>query len=105
MQDVSTKVRFTEPNVDDTQREEWSWLWENTVYSISELAIACGFKEDVVTDKMQVLIANRMIYPDGTLNSILERYLRQKVACLFKLRRGTSVSKGNELEGVASNEN
>jgi hypothetical protein len=40
----------------------------------------------VLENKLKRLINNRIIYPDGTVNSYVERYLREKVIHLFETR-------------------
>jgi len=37
-------------------------------------------------NKMKPLIGNRIIYPDGTVNSFVERYLREQVVKLFETK-------------------
>jgi hypothetical protein len=34
-------------------------------------------------NKLRKLINNRIIYPDGTVNSFVQRYLREQVVRLF----------------------
>jgi hypothetical protein len=63
----------------DSEEEAWKWLWENTIYSLKELRekIGISFSEMALENKMKPLIGNRIIYPDGTVNSFVERYLRE----------------------------
>jgi len=35
---------------------------------------------------MKPLIGNRIIYPDGTINSYVQRYLREQVVKLFEAK-------------------
>ena len=37
-------------------------------------------------EKVETLIGNRIIYPDGTVNSFVQRYLREKVPGLFNAK-------------------
>ena len=53
--------------------------------SLSEIAL--GYK-------MKPLIGNRIIYPDGTMNSFVERYLREQVLKLFEAKTKKPVKKG-----------
>ncbi|HJX36106.1 MAG TPA: hypothetical protein VJ280_04010 [Dehalococcoidales bacterium] len=43
---------------------------------------------------MRPLIGNRILYPDGTVNSYVQRYLREKVINLFdkKTRKITKIN-------------
>ena len=66
----------------------WDWLWQNTLFS-------CELKEKTGTssseigleNKMRPLIGNRIIYPDGTVNSYVQRYLRERVVHLFENKK------------------
>ena len=71
-----------------SENEEWEWLWENTNYSLKELKEKSGtsFSEIALENKMKPLIGNRIIYPDGTVNSFVERYLREQVVKLFEAK-------------------
>jgi hypothetical protein len=42
---------------------------------------------------LKPLIGNRIIYPDGTVNSFVERYLRERVVKLFEAKPKKSVKK------------
>ena len=72
-----------------SENEIWKWLWENTSYSLTELKEKAGvrYTESVLVQKMQPLIGNRILYPDGTINSFVQRYLREKVIRLFETKR------------------
>ena len=69
----------------DSESEVWRWLWENTIYSLKELkeGIGVSFSEIALKNKLKPLINNRVIYPDGTVNSFVERYLREQVVKQF----------------------
>ena len=71
--------------VGTSEEEIWEWLWENTIYSCSELKEKTGtsYSESGIANKMRPLIGNRIIYPDGTVNSYVQRYLREQVVKLF----------------------
>ncbi len=72
-----------------SENEIWKWLWENTSYSLTELKEKTGvrYTESVLVQKMQPLIGNRILYPDGTINSFVQRYLREVVIRLFETKR------------------
>jgi hypothetical protein len=67
----------------------WEWLWENAIYSLKELKEKSGvvYAESVLADRMKPLIGNRVLYPDGTVNSFVQRYLRERVLRLFEPTR------------------
>lgn len=66
----------------------WEWLWKNIKYSRAELIdkIGISFPESGLDNKMKPLIGNRILYPDGTINSYVQRYLREQVLKLFDTR-------------------
>ena len=72
----------------ETENEAWQWLWENALYRLSELKEKIGipFSELALGNKMKPLIGNRILYPDGTVNSYVQRYLREQVAKLFEVK-------------------
>jgi len=78
-----------------SESEIWEWLWKNTRFSLAELKEKAGipFAESVLEKKMQPLIGNRIIYPDGTVNSFVQRYLRERVLKLFEAKPKKPVKK------------
>ena len=76
--------------------EIWEWLWENTEFSRAELKEKIGtlFSEAALENKMKPLIGNRIIYPDGTVNSFIQRYLRERVLKLFEAKPKKSAKEG-----------
>jgi hypothetical protein len=71
----------------ETENELWEWLWVNTSYSRAELKETSGIGSEIALEgKMKPLIGNRVIYPDGTVNSYIQRYLREQVVKLFEAK-------------------
>ena len=68
-----------------SEKEIWEWLWENVIYYCNELKEKTGtsYSDSGIENKMRPLIGNRIIYPDGTVNSYVQRYLREQVVKLF----------------------
>ncbi len=79
----------------ESESEIWEWLWQNAKYSLSELKekIGISFSEIALENKTKPLIGNRVIYPDGTVNSFVQRYLRERVLKLFETKLKKSVKK------------
>jgi hypothetical protein len=79
-----------------SESEAWEWLWQNTNYLLSELKekIGISFSELSLKNKLKPLIGNRIIYPDGTVNSFVQRYLREQVAKLFEAKQKRPIKKG-----------
>lgn len=70
----------------DSDSEVWEWLWKNAVYSREELITKSSLSEYGFERKMTPLIGNRVLYPDGTINSFVQRYLRDRVLKLFEAK-------------------
>lgn len=70
----------------NSENEIWTWLWKNTKYSNKEIIDKLGtsLSEAGLENKLKPLIGNRVIYPDGTINSYVQKYLREQVVKLFK---------------------
>ena len=79
----------------ESEHEIWDWLWENTEFDLSELKAKAGVAchESALADKLAPLIGNRVIYPDGTVNSYVQRYLRERVLNLFQTGKNKSLGK------------
>lgn len=45
----------------------WLWLTDNWSLDVEGIAKAAGLSEDVADGKVDMLLANRLIYPDGTI--------------------------------------
>ena len=75
--------------------EIWEWLWENARYSPKELIdkIGISFSTSSLESKLRPLIGNRILYPDGAVNSYVQRYLRERVLSLFDARPKRAVKK------------
>lgn len=96
---TSLDVRHTEGLTElrgESENEVWEWLWKNTRFSSKELVdrIGISFSESGLESKMKPLITNRILYPDGTVNSFVQRYLREQVLKLFQSRPEKAARKG-----------
>jgi hypothetical protein len=67
----------------ESEHDRWDWLWANVSYSLDDLAERSGLAVSLVERKLKPLIGNRVLYPDGTVNSFVQRYLRERVLKLF----------------------
>ena len=78
------------PLQSDSESEVWNWLWENTTFSRQDLLTRSGVFEHGFDARLAILIGNRILYPDGTLNSFVQRFLREKVLRLFDTKSAKS---------------
>jgi hypothetical protein len=69
-----------------SENEIWEGLWKNTKVNLTELKEKTGvpYSESVLESKLKPLIGNHILYPDGTINSFAQRYLRERVLKLFE---------------------
>ena len=74
---VKRRKRLT--TLPEDREEQWEWLWQNASYSFESLAQRLPFLDKESEQKLQALIANRVLYPDGTVNSYVERLLRTRI--------------------------
>ena len=65
-------------------------MLENARFSKDELLQRIPSSDTKTLQKIDALIANRVLYPDGTANSFVERFLREKVVRQFT-RKGRAV--------------
>lgn len=88
--DVLPVAKPTSPP-DDSDQAVWDWLRANVDYSIDDLDERSGLTAPLVERKLRPLTGNRVLYPDGTVNSFVQRYLRERVLKLFdtKSRRSS----------------
>lgn len=79
----------------ESEKDTWEWLWENTMYSKREYSEMTGthLSEIALDVKLKPLIGNRIIYPDGTINSYIQRYLREQVVKRFETKAGKPAKK------------
>ena len=67
----------------DSETAIWEWLWDNVEYCERELLSKSGVHGYGFKAQLNVLMGNRVIYPDGTVNTYVQRFLREKVVGLF----------------------
>jgi len=77
----------------DVESEIWDWLWQNTEFSIDEIKMKSSVSSFEIESSLRFLIANRIIYPDGSVNSFVQRYLRERVLKLFDAKHIKTVPK------------
>jgi len=74
---------------DESETATWEWLWASAAFSRDELLAKCGQGRYNFDQELAKLIGNRILYPDGTVHSFVQRYLRDQVLGLF----GTKTAK------------
>lgn len=67
----------------------WRWLWDHVEYSQEDLMNRIPGATAQTPRNFAALVANRVLYPDGTLNSFAGRYLKERVLDAFGIRKKT----------------
>ena len=63
----------------ETSLELWDWLWQNTEFSRDAFLDRIPCAGAKTARNFDTLVANRVLYPDGTVNRFLQQYLRSRV--------------------------
>lgn len=80
-------VKRPTKHLGEDENSVWQWLWENASYVKEDVLSRIPGSRQAAERNFTALMANRVLYPDGTLNSFVERYLREKVLELFGVPR------------------
>ena len=80
------KAEFIDCPDGRNENEIWQWLWAQVRFDPEELREKSALPGTGFEKQIQFLIGNRLIYPDGTINSYVQRYLREKVLKLFEAK-------------------
>ena len=85
----SVSIRFREQKdcCLKSDSEQWEWLWQNVDYDTNTFGIVAGVRQQDVIPLFVRLKGLRLIYPDGTINSLACQYLQGLI--LGKLRPAT----------------
>lgn len=72
------------------ERELWEWLWINMQINYDELALRAGVSRLTAERRFKMLIAARLVYPNGTISSNAYKLLANIVgkALAAKIPRG-----------------
>lgn len=73
------------PPEDDDDR--WAWLWDQVRYDVEEWARLAAVPVPEARAMAHMLAANRVIYPDGTMNRFARRWLSERVAGMVQKER------------------
>lgn len=83
---VGRKRRLSACTEDDMEYL-WQWLWDNANFSREQFLRRLPMSAQRADRMFESLVANRVLYPDGTVNSFVQRYLQQRVLNLFRVSR------------------
>jgi hypothetical protein len=69
----------------DDESRQWSWLWEQVNFDRSCFGVVAGIRAQDVGMILTRLTGLRLIYPDGTINTLARQYLTSII--MSKLRQ------------------
>lgn len=73
----------------DTFNEKWLWLWKQISWSERELLNISGIPETKFCRIVNQSCGNRLIYPDGTVNTHASKYLEHlSLAATARVKAG-----------------
>lgn len=67
--------------------DRWAWLWDQVRYDIDEWARLSAVPVPEARAIAHVLAANRVVYPDGTMNRFARRWLSEWVVSMVQKGR------------------
>jgi hypothetical protein len=76
--------RTDKTNKKQSENEIWNELWDQVEYDFDEIKKISGVRIGI-EQKMDILIGNRIIYPDGTINSFGAKAIKQMLKSQLNL--------------------
>lgn len=67
--------------------DRWAWLWDQVQYDIADWARLAAVPVPEARAAAHVLAANRVVYPDGSMNRFARRWLSERVAAMVQKER------------------
>ena len=81
--------------------EQWEWLWQNIDYDVNVFGTVAGIRPQDVMQLLARLKGLRLIYPDGTINSLACQYLQAIILQKIKIK-SPSAPKGESAKKTAA---
>lgn len=93
-------ARKAPPDESASLTTKWQWLTHAWELDVSGVAEAAGVSEDVAEMKLDMLLRNRLIYPDGTIaigaSIALQMHTQTKLGIKPKLKQQQQQAKKDE---------
>ena len=94
---VSIRYRDASDCHHKDETSQWNWLWQQIEYDKSTFGTVAGIKPAQVDTLITRLMGLRLIYPDGTINTMAKQYLSAMImAKITGPRRGRPPTKKND---------
>lgn len=68
--------------------QTWNWLTERWDIDVDGLAVATGLSRSTIETKLDVLIANRLVYPDGSISKAATLALKAHASAKLGIKPG-----------------
>jgi len=90
----SVRIKYhaaSECDIQQSPVERWEWLWNQIEYDANSFGVVAGAKAQDIGRLLSRLRGLRLIYPDGTINTLARQYLQTII--MSKIRQATPRSK------------
>ena len=80
---IRRDISFTDP-IPNTVNEQWVWLWEQVNVARQDIVNISGIPEMKIERIFMQMKGNRLIYPDGSVMVLAEKYLKKLISDKIK---------------------
>jgi len=84
---VRIKYKAAKDCIEKDTIDRWKWLWDQIEYDAQGFGVVAGARVQDVGKLLDRLIGLRLIYPDGTINTLARQYLQTII--MSKIRSAT----------------
>ena len=83
-------IEFLPPKskLPDEENDRWKWLWEKVSFDREELSVSLRLDRMKLSRLFDRAVAFRLIYPDGTTNTLAIQYIRGDIAKSLQKKPG-----------------
>lgn len=72
---IVVTYKAMEDCTDKDESAQWEWMWNQIYFDVKQFGIVAGISPQYCANLFMRLKGLRLIYPDGTINSIAAKYL------------------------------
>lgn len=77
----------------EVENQRWKWLWQNVKYDKDAISEYLKLDRMKISRLIDTAIAFRLIYPDGTANTLAIQYVRGDIARSLQTKPGPKAPK------------
>jgi len=99
----SVRVTYRKPTIciDQDETGKWEWLWTQIEFDASAFAAVSGVRQQDVMSLVTRLKGLRLVFPDGTINTLAKNYLQSII--LSKINKNSKKSSPKPIPTVQEN--